>query len=136
MGHSIGVALATEQASAMKLKLKIGEKEIAARLIDNETTRDFISLLPLTITMNDLFSRERSGDLPRRISEGGQRARTYEVGDIIYWSPSAHLAIYYRHDGETIPSPGIIVIGKISSGVEALSVPGPVRVTFELSENR
>jgi hypothetical protein len=85
--------------------------------------------------MNDLFNREKSGDLPRRISEGGQRARTYEVGDIIYWSPSAHLAIYYRHDGETIPSPGIIVIGKIASGVEALSVPGPVRVTFELSEN-
>jgi hypothetical protein len=72
--------LAAEQASAMKLELKIGEKEVAARLINNETTRDFVSLLPLTITINDLFNRE-SGDLPRRISEGRQRAWTYEVGD-------------------------------------------------------
>ena len=123
----IGVALAAEQRSAIRLRLTIGEKVLAASLIDSETTRDFISLLPLTLTMNDLFSREKSGDLPRPISEGAQRTRTYEVGDVIYWSPSAHLAIYYRHDGESIPSPGIIVIGKIDHGVEALRVPGSVR---------
>jgi hypothetical protein len=132
----IGVGLAAESASAMKIRLKIGEKVLSASLIDSETTRDFISLLPLTLTMNDLFRREKSGDLPRRISEGGQRTRSYDVGDIIYWSPSAHLAIYYRHDGETIPSPGIIVIGKIDSGVEALNVSGPAKVTIEVSENR
>ena len=57
--------------------------------------------------------------------------RTYEVGDVIYWSPSAHLAIFYRHDGQSIPSPGIIVIGKIESGVDALNVPGTVKVTIE-----
>jgi hypothetical protein len=131
-----GAALAAEQSSAMKIRLKVGDKVLAGSLIDSETTRDFISLLPLTLTMNDLFSREKSGNLPRPISEGGQRKRTYEVGDVIYWSPSAHLAIYYRHDGETIPSPGIIVIAKIDSGAEALNVPGPVKVTIELSENR
>jgi hypothetical protein len=125
-------AVVAEQVSAMKLRLKVGEKILAASLIDSETTRDFISLLPLNLTMNDLFSREKSGDLPRPISEGGQRTRNYVVGDIIYWSPSAHLAIYYRYDGQSIPSPGIIVIGKIDSGVEALNVPGPVNVTIEL----
>lgn len=51
---------------------------------------------------------------------------------MIYWSPGPDVAIYYRHDGEAIPSPGIIVIAKIDSGVEALSVPGSVRVTIEL----
>ena len=30
------------------------------------------------------------------------------------------MAMYYRHDGQPIPSPGIIVIGKIDSDVEAL----------------
>ena len=38
----------------------------------------------------------------------------------------------YRHDGQPIPSPGIIVIGKIDSDVEALNVPGSVKVTIEL----
>jgi len=90
-------------------------------LIDSETTRDFISLLPLTLTMNDLFGREKFGHLPRAISEGGKRTRTYEVGDVIYWSPGPDVAIFYRHDGQPIPSPGIIVIGKMDSGVEALA---------------
>ena len=81
------------QSSAMKIRLKVNGKAITATLVDSETTQDFASLLPLTPTMNDLFAREKSGDLPRPISEKGKRIRTYEVGDVIYWSPSAHLAI-------------------------------------------
>jgi hypothetical protein len=42
------------------------------------------------------------------------------------------VAIFYRHDGQEIPDPGIIVIGKIDSGVETFNVPGSVRVTVEL----
>jgi hypothetical protein len=41
-------------------------------LRDNETTRDFVSLLPLTLTMNDLFKREKFAHLPRAISEAGR----------------------------------------------------------------
>lgn len=115
----------------MKLSIRVGDKVLAATLADNATARDFASLLPLTLTMNDLFSREKFGELPRPVSEGGPRVRAYDVGDVIYWSPSAHLAIFYRHDGQSIPSPGIIVIGKIESGVEALAAPGSVEVTIE-----
>ena len=116
----------------MKIRLTLDNgKAITATLIDSETTRDFVSLLPLTLTMNDLFGREKFGHLPRAISEGGKRTRTYEVGQVIYWSPGPDVAIFYRHDGQAIPSPGIIVIGKIDSGVEALDVPSAVKVTIE-----
>ena len=115
----------------MKISLKTEDRVITATLIDNETTQDFISLLPLTLTMNDLFRREKFAHLPRAISEGGKRTQTYEVGDVIYWPPGPDLAIFYRHDGQRI-SDGIIVIGKIDSGVEALNVPGSVKVTLEL----
>src|SRR5437660_2301251 len=117
---------------AMKIRLKIADKEITATLIDSETTRDFVSLLPLTLTMNDLFGREKFGHLPRAISEGGKRTRTYEVGDVIYWSLGPDVAMFYRHHGQSIPAPGLIAIGKIDSGVEALDVPGSVRATIEL----
>ncbi len=43
------------------------------------------------------------------------------------------MALFYRHDGQEIPGPGIIVIGKIDSGVEALNVAGSVKVTIELA---
>ena len=120
------------QANTMKIRISVNGKAITATLIDSETTRDFISLLPLTLTMNDLFGREKFGHLPRAISEGGKRTRTYEVGDVIYWSPGPDVAMFYRHDGQSIPSPGIIVMGKIDSGVEALNVPGSVKVMIEL----
>ena len=117
----------------MKIRLTLDNgRAITATLIDSETTRDFVSLLPLTLTMNDLFGREKFFHLPRAISGGGKRTRTYEVGDVIYWSPGPDVAVYYRHDGQSIPSPGIIAIGKIDSGVEALDVPGSVRATIEL----
>src|SRR5438093_13459781 len=121
------------EAEPMKIRLTLNGTALTATLIDSETTRDFISLLPLTLTMNDLFGREKFGHLPRAISEGEKRTRTYEVGDVIYWSPGPDVPIFYRHDGQPIPSPGIIVIGKIESGMEALNVPGSIRATVELS---
>jgi hypothetical protein len=116
----------------MKLSIKVGDKTATATLIDNETTRDFVSLLPLTLTMNDLFGREKFAHLPRAISDKGQRRRTYDIGQIVYWSPGPDVAIYYRQDGEEIPASGIIVIGKIESGTGAFDVPGSVKVKSTL----
>jgi hypothetical protein len=75
---------------------------------------------------------EEFAHLPRAISKEGKRTHTYEVGDFAYWAPGPDVAIFYRHDGQEIPDPGIIVIGKIDSGVEALNVPSSVEVTVEL----
>ena len=69
-------------ATTMKLRLTVNGKAITATLIDSETTRDFASLLPLTLTMNDLFRREKFARLPRAISREGKRTHTYAVGDI------------------------------------------------------
>ena len=81
--------------------------------------------------MNDLFRREKFAHLPRAISEEGKRTHTYEIGNVAYWSPGRDVAIFYRHDGEKIPNPGLILIGKIDSGVDAFNVPGAVNVTVE-----
>ena len=125
------MALQTRDAVIPKLRLKVADRTITATLIDSEAARDFVSLLPLTLTMNDLFRREKFGHLPRAMASGGKRTHTYAVGDIAYWSPGPDVAVYYRDDGEEIPNPGIIVIGRIDSGVEALDVPGSIRVMIE-----
>lgn len=121
-----------KKSGGMKISLRVNNKIVTATMIDSKTTRDFISLLPLSLTMNDLFHREKYARLPKAISSQGERAHTYEAGEIVYWSPGPDVAIYYRQDGERIPNPGIIVIGKIDSGVEAFNVAGPVKVTIEL----
>src|SRR6267143_209836 len=85
---------------------------------------------------NDLFRREKFAHLPRAISEQGKQTHTYEIGQVVYWSPGPDVAIFYRNDGEKIPNPGIIVIGKIDSGVAALDVAGSVKVTIELHDEQ
>jgi len=85
--------------------------------------------------MSDLFGREKYALLLRTISEDGKRTHTYEVGEIAYWPPGAHVAILYRHDRQRIPAPGIVVIGKVDSGVEVLDRPGSTSVTIELLDD-
>ena len=123
----------TKHGDNMKIRLRIANRALTGTLIGSKTAQDFVSLLPLTLTMNDLFGREKFAHLPRAISTEGKRTHTYEVGDIAYWSPGPDVAIYYQHDGEKIPEPGIIVIGKLDSGVDAFNVPGSVEVKIELA---
>ena len=116
----------------MKIQIKATDAVLTATLSESEAARDFASLLPLTLTMNDLFRREKYAHLPRAISEGGKRTHTYEVGDIAYWPPGPDVAIFYRHDGQRIPQPGIVVLGRIDSGVDVFDVPGSTSVTIAL----
>src|SRR5439155_16450256 len=38
----------------MKIRLKVGATPLTATLLESKASRDFASLLPLTLTMNDL----------------------------------------------------------------------------------
>ncbi|MEU9919673.1 cyclophilin-like fold protein [Streptomyces sp. NPDC051001] len=109
-----------ESSTHMRIRLTAGETVLTATLDDNATARDFASLLPLTLQMNDLLEREKYGHLPRSLSPGGTPQFSYEIGNIIYWSPGPDIAIFYDHDGQSIPDPGISILGEIDSGADAL----------------
>jgi hypothetical protein len=117
-----------------KLQLEFAGGTLTATLTDNETTRDFVSMLPITLDMDDLFGREKYGHLPRALASGGKRQHDYELGQVIYWSPGPDIAIYYKNDGERIPPPGIVVIGKVDAGIKRLDTPGSMKVTISLVE--
>src|SRR5947207_4736688 len=76
------------KTDSMKLKITIGEKVLIATLYDNPTTRDFISLLPLTLTLTDYNGTEKISDLPKKLSTKNAAAG-YEpsVGDITLYAP-------------------------------------------------
>jgi hypothetical protein len=124
----------SEGTPNMKINITVSGKTVTATVMDNPTAKDFVSLLPLTMSMKDLFGREKFGHLQKALSEKGPRKNTYEVGDIAYWSPAHDFAIYYHQDRETIPSPGIIPIAKISGGAEIFNVPGSVKVSIEIAK--
>jgi hypothetical protein len=116
----------------MRIRLTAGETVLSATLDDNATARDFASLLPLTLQMNDLFKREKVGRLPRSLTAGGKPQSSYEIGNIAYWSPGPDIAVFYAHDGQSIPDPGIVILGQIDSEADALKkYDGTVDVTIE-----
>jgi hypothetical protein len=125
--------MSRNSAREARVRITIGDKSIEATLADSDAARDFASLLPLTLAMNDLFRREKFATLPRAISERGKRTHDFAVGIIGYWPPGPDVAIFYRQDGERIPDPGLIIIGKIKASIEAFAVPGAIRATFERS---
>jgi hypothetical protein len=56
---------------AMRIRIKAGDKVVTATLVDNPTSRDFISLLPLTVTLEDHAATEKITYLPRKLSTEG-----------------------------------------------------------------
>jgi hypothetical protein len=107
----------------MRIRLAINDRTATATLNDTPTARDFVSLLPLELQMQDLFGREKPGQLPRPLAAGAGQSN-YEVGDLGYWPPSHDLAIFYADDGQRIPSPGIVIIGQIDTGLNLIAGAG------------
>ena len=91
--------------SATRVRITIGGKSIEATLADSEAARDFASLLPITLPMNDLFRREKFAHLPRAISEQGKRTRDYAVGTIGYCLPDPTWQSSIARMGSASPIP-------------------------------
>lgn len=121
--------LSTQQANSMKINIKIRDQVVTATLIDSKTTQDFISLLPLTLTLEDYANTEKISNLPKKLStEDAPPGSDPAVGDIAYYAPWGNLAIYYRDFGY---SNGLVIFGKIDDAIEVLTVPGSVNVTID-----
>jgi len=113
----------------MKIRLTVDNRSMTATLRDNPTTRDFVNLLPITLTLEDYASTEKIAYLPRKLSEESAPAGIDpSVGDITYYAPWGNLALFYRDFGY---AKGLIKLGSIDDGVEAFDVPGSVKVTIE-----
>lgn len=115
-----------------KIRMTIDGTEITATLDDNATSRDFVSLLPMTLTLGDYSKTEKVSDLPRRLStEGAPEGIDPSIGDITYYAPWGNLALFYRDFGY---APGLVRLGRIESGIEVFERPGPLTVTIERAE--
>lgn len=117
------------KTNRMTIHIAIGSSSMTATLEENPTARDFASLLPLTVTLREFGHSEKvSGALPRPLSEEGAPATgAGAVGDIAYYAPWRNIALY-RGPGPN--ATGVIKIARITSGIEALQLPGQVRVTI------
>jgi len=84
----------------MNIRMTINGKAVTATIADNATAKDFVSLLPLTLTLEDYNATEKIAYLPRKLSTKGAPAGIDpSVGDLAYYAPWGNVAIFYRDFG-------------------------------------
>ena len=107
------------ERSTMKIRITVGKEVLIATMLNTETSRDFISMLPLTLRLKDYSGTEKVSDLPRRLStKDAPSGYDPSVGDIAYYSPWGNLAIFYKDFNY---SKGLIKLGSFDGGIEKLA---------------
>lgn len=112
----------------MRIRLITADQTFTAVIEDSAAARDFVSLLPLELTLSDYNRTEKVADLPRRLStEGAPKGVDPVAGDIAYYAPWGNLAIYYRGFDY---SPGLVRLARLQGDIDALAEinDAPVRV--------
>lgn len=117
------------QADTVKIRLTVNGKAVTATLIDSAAAGDFLALLPLTLTLEDYAATEKIAYLPRKLSTAGAPAGfDPSTGDITYYARWGNLAIFYKDFGY---SEGLVHLGQVDSGIEALRVGGALKATID-----
>ncbi|MFC4456661.1 cyclophilin-like fold protein [Deinococcus sonorensis] len=101
-------------------------------LKNSETTRDCLSLLPLTLTPEDDGGIEKTASPSRTLSPGGAPAGTTpKAGDIAYDAPLGNLALFHK---DFRYSSGLIILGRLDEGVNVVRQLGNVQVISNISK--
>lgn len=115
----------------MSITIKAGEREVAATLQDSAAARDFLSLLPLTLVLEDYGDTEKISPLPGKLSAAGAPSVGKPFrGAIAYYAPWGNLCIFRK---DFRPSGGLVILGSLDGdGLKTLDVPGKLRVTIDV----
>jgi hypothetical protein len=84
-----GVGNVTSVQEGQRIRIRMGDQAVTARLNNSEAARDFVAMLPLSLNMSDHMRREKTGRLPGPLSEQTRGIPTYGKGDLGYWRPGA-----------------------------------------------
>lgn len=87
-------------------------------LNDNPTSRDLVSMLPLTLKFSDYNGIEKIAYPPRKLSTANAPfGLTPSTGDFALYAPWGNLVAYYRgfrHSSDLVP------LGRFTSGIRQL----------------
>ena len=117
--------------TSMKLNITVGSRTITATMEDNAAARDFLSRLPLEVTLNDYnnVTEKIFYPSPALTTGGVTRGCTPVPGDITIYVPWGNVAIFCKSWSH---SNDLIKIGRIDgNGIGVLGVAGDISVKFE-----
>ena len=121
----------TPAAISLKVNITVGDRTITATMEDNAAGRDFLSRLPLEVTLEDYNNTTEKIFYPdpRLTTEGVARGCAPTPGDITIYAPWGNVAIFCKNWSH---SDDLIKIGRIDGdGIEVLNVGGNIHVKIE-----
>ena len=129
--EEIGASREEPEAASLKVKISVGDRTISATMEDNAAGRDFLSRLPLDVTLNDFNNTTEKIFYPNPALtlEGVKRGCAPVPGDITIYAPWGNVAIFCKNWSH---SNDLIKIGHIDGdGISALTTGGDIKVKFE-----
>lgn len=118
----------TPETTSMKVNITVGNRTITATMEDNAAGRDFLSRLPLEVTLKDYGNTTEKifYPSPALAIEGVTRGCTPTPGDITIYTPWGNVAIFCKNWSY---SNDLIKIGRIDgNGIETLNIGGDIQV--------
>ena len=131
--HNESMTMPIAKKSAVKIRIIIADTRLTATLENMQAAWDFVTLLPLDLTLADYNGTEKITDLPAKLShKDAPEGYIPKVGDIAYFAPWGNLVLFY-HGFDY--SRGLIRLGQIEGNVEALMGDSDIKVRIELAQN-
>jgi hypothetical protein len=127
--------LPTEEVGSVRITMTVGDRVATASLADTRAGHRLAAMLPVTVDMQDPFGQAKSGPLPRALPVAGT-AREFQpiTGGIYYWPDGGDLAVFYDSLGQAVPPPGLVRLGSVDTGLDAIASRGDVTVTIQRAD--
>ena len=119
-----------DKVESHKMKIKIGSKTFTATLFDNETTKVFKTMLPLTLRMSELNGNEKYVRFSKNLPTNTESIGTIHEGDLMLWGANT-LVLFYKTFKTQYP---YTKLGHIDnpSGLAAAVGSGDATISFQL----
>lgn len=123
---------ANQESRNMKVRFSFDRHTVNATLYDNPSARDFASMLPLDLKIEDYSNNEKIAYLPRKLTEDGSGPFGNEQpGDVCYYAPWGDIILFYASYRY---SSGLIRLGRVDGGIEPMLTRGEFPLRIERAE--
>ena len=114
-----------DHADLTQIQLRVGDKVATATLENTPAAEEFAAMLPMRLSLHDPMGQAKSGRLPYRIQRlGADPVLDPELATIYYWPPSGDIAIIYDDLSQFVPTPGLVRLGSVDTGLDAIATAG------------
>ncbi len=113
-----------------KIKIRVNSQTFTATIFDNNSSKAFKEMLPMTVEMSELNSNEKYVRLPENLPTNASNPGTIRVGDLMLYG--SNTVVLFYDDLNT--SYSYTRMGKIDdpTGLRNALGTGNVTVTFEM----